>query len=60
MNVVIIKGSIALNTRNIYYTDSAKTKTQYGLKITVESSVEYLSKLFAFTIADLSSLKLTE
>ena len=59
MNVAT-KGSIALNTRNIYYTDSAKTKTQYGLKITVESSVEYLSKLFAFTIADLSSLKLTE
>lgn len=34
---VATKGSIALNTRNIYYTDSAKTKTQYGLKITVES-----------------------
>ena len=34
---VVTKGSIALNARNIFYTDGAKTKTQFGLKITVES-----------------------
>ena len=36
---VVIKRSIAHNARNVYYTDSAKTKIQYGLKITVDSLI---------------------
>ena len=38
---VVIKRSITHNARNVYYTDSAKTKIPYGLKIscTVDSLI---------------------